>query len=320
MVDKTDFASALAAQADSLRVTSDVVAKALASAELEPWREGETVAVVAMGASSHSGEALTAALAQVGLRAVNITASDLALSAEGFQPGDHYLVVSESGQSPEPIRAAAGFTPGRRIGITNDPGAPLSSAVDVILPLGGWPDSRVYTSGFTGTLLAYAALIRHQCPGADVTDPATIPDVVASTLDGYGAYADQAAGLLEKVQAVDFVARGISRTAATEGALVMREGVRLHAAAYDTYQYIHGPMEPLTADSGLVVFGDDRELPMIDMVLDRGTKVVLLTRADATDIPGRTTRTWWWCPSRNTSQASRGRCSRPCSCRCSRCA
>lgn len=285
MVDKTDFVSALAAQADNLRVTADVVAKALASAELQPWQEGETVAVIAMGASSHSGEALTAALAQVGVRAVNITASDLELSADGFQPGDHYLVVSESGQSPEPIRAAATFTPGRRIGITNDPGAPLSSVVDVILPLGGWPDSRVYTSGFTGTLLAYAALIRQQRPGVDVTDPATIPDVVASTLGTYGDYADQAATLLEKVQAVDFVARGISRAAATEGALVVREGARLHAAAYDTYQYIHGPMEPLAADSGLIVFGDARELPMVDMVLDRGIKVVLLTRADAADIP-----------------------------------
>ena len=284
MVDKTDFVSALAAQADNLRVTADVVAQALASAQLEPWREGETIAVVAMGASSHSGEALTAALAQIGVRAVNITASDLELSAEGFQPGDHYLVVSESGQSPEPIRAAAAFTQGRRIGITNDPSAPLSSVVDVILPLGGWPDSRVYTSGFTGTLLAYAALIRHQCPSGNVTDPATIPDVVASTLGGYGDVADAAATLLEKVQAIDFVARGVSRAAATEGALVVREGARLHAAAYDTYQYIHGPMEPLTADSGLIVFGDARELPMVDMVLDRGVKVVLLTSAETADI------------------------------------
>jgi glucosamine--fructose-6-phosphate aminotransferase (isomerizing) len=285
VVDKTDFVSALDAQADNLRVTADVVAKAIASAELEPWREGETVAVIAMGASSHSGEALTAALSQVGLRGVNVTASDLELAAPGFQPGDHYLVVSESGQSPEPIRAAEGFTPGRRVGITNDPEAPLSSAVDVILPLGGWPDSRVYTSGFTGTLLAYAALIRHQRPGAEVTDPATIPDVVASTLDGYGDYADRAATLLEKVQSVDFVARGVSRAAATEGALVVREGARLHAAAYDTYQYIHGPMEPLTAGSAVVVFGDQRELPMVDMVLDRGVKVVLLTRAEGSDIP-----------------------------------
>ena len=44
-------------------------------------------------------------------------------------------------------------------------------------------------------------------------------------------------------------------------------------------------MEPLAADSGLIVFGDARELPMVDMVLDRGIKVVLLTRADAADIP-----------------------------------
>jgi glutamine---fructose-6-phosphate transaminase (isomerizing) len=154
-----------------------------------------------------------------------------------------------------------------------------------MIPLGGWPDSRVYTSGFTGTLLAYAALIRHQRPSSPVTDPSTIPEVVSSTLADLGEHADRAALLLEKVHAVDFVARGISHASATEGALVVREGARVHAAAYDTYQYIHGPMEPLAAGSGLVVFGDDRELPMVDMVLDRGVKVVLLTRAQPGDIP-----------------------------------
>jgi glucosamine--fructose-6-phosphate aminotransferase (isomerizing) len=279
VVDKTDFSSALEAQAENLRVSVDVVAAALASADLAPWQSGETVAVVAMGASTHSGEAFVAMLGTEGVRAMNVTASDLELAPPGFQPADHYVVVSESGRSPEPIRAAENFTPGRRIGITNDPAAPLASAVDVVVPLGGWPDSRVYTTGFTATLLAYAALIRYQRPSSTATDPATIPDVVASAIDGLGEHADRAAHLLEKVHAVDFVARGVSMAAATEGALVFREGARIHAAAYDTFQYIHGPMEPLGAGSALVVFGDGRELPMLDMVLDRGVKVVLLTQA-----------------------------------------
>jgi glutamine---fructose-6-phosphate transaminase (isomerizing) len=284
VVDKTDFVSALGAQADNLNVTLEEVLTALVSADLPSWQKGQTVAVVAMGASSHSGVALVAALAREGIRSVNLTASDLELAAPGFQPGDHYVIVSESGRSPEPIRAADGFTPGRRIGITNDPQARLSASVDVVLPLGGWPDSRVYTSGFTATLLTYAALVRHQCPSSQVTDPAMIPDIAASTLADYGEHAERAAQLLEKVHAVDFVARGVSGAAAAEGALVVREGARLHAAAYDTYQYIHGPMEPLGPGSGLVVLGDDRELPMVDMVLDRGIKVVLLTQAPATDL------------------------------------
>jgi glutamine---fructose-6-phosphate transaminase (isomerizing) len=279
VVDKTDFSSALEAQAENLRVSVDVVAAALASADLAPWQPGETVAVVAMGASTHSGEAFVAMLGTEGVRAMNVTASDLELAPPGFQPADHYVVVSESGRSPEPIRAAENFTPGRRIGITNDPAAPLASAVDIVVPLGGWPDSRVYTTGFTATLLAYAALIRYQRPSSTATDPATIPDVVASAIDGLGEHADRAAHLLEKVHAVDFVAGGVSMAAATEGALVFREGARIHAAAYDTFQYIHGPMEPLGAGSALVVFGDGRELPMLDMVLDRGVKVVLLTQA-----------------------------------------
>jgi len=315
-MDKVDFVPALERQADNLRVTVDVVARALDSADLPPWREDETVAVIAMGASSHSGQALVAALALEGLRATNVTASDLALAAPGFQPGDHYVVVSESGRSPEPITAARSFTPGRRIGITNDPEAPLSEVVDAILPLGGWADSRVYTSGFTGTLLAYAALIRHQRPTSAVSDPATIPDLVAAALVDHAEAADRAALLLEKVHAVDLVARGVSLAAAAEGALVVREGARVHAGAYDTYQYIHGPMEPLGPGSGLVVLGDDRELPMVDMVLDRGVKVVLLTQAPRQDVARPTTRTCWWCRCGRICPASPAPSSRRSSCRC----
>jgi glucosamine--fructose-6-phosphate aminotransferase (isomerizing) len=284
-VQKTDFVSALEAQADNLRVTARVVADALEAADLAPWLADETVAVVAMGASSHAGEGLVAALAAEGVRAVNVTASDLDLTPEGFQPGDHYVVISESGRSPEPIRAAGRIAAGCRIGITNDPRAPLAATVDTVVPLGGWADSPVYTTGFTGTLLAFAALVRHQRPSSRITHPGTVPDLVAGAVTDLAGRADQAARLLETVSAVDVVARGVSHASAAEGALLLREGTRLHAAAYDTFQYLHGPMESLGQGSGLIVFGGERELNMIDTVLDHGVKVVLLTQAAEEDIP-----------------------------------
>lgn len=272
------------AQAESLRTAQATLASALAAMDLPPWRDGETVAAVAMGASSHSAEALVAVLAQAGVRGVNLTASDLELARDGFQPADHYIVVSESGRSPEPIRAAEHLTPGRRIAITNDPASPLARAVDFVLPTGGFPDSRVYTSGYTATLLAYELLISKQLSSHRVSIPVDVPSLVSRMMADYAGVTDDAAQLLEKVRSIDFVARGVSMASAAEGALVFREAARVHATAYETHQYLHGPMEALGPDSGVIVFGEGRELSMLDSVLDRNVSVLLVTHSPEHDL------------------------------------
>lgn len=279
MAQKIDYRTGLYRQADSLKISVDSVERALRDASLAPWLPGETVGVVAMGASSHAGEALLAMLRAAGRRAVNITASDVEQLPAGFQPADHYIIISESGRSPEPISAARLLPPGRRIAITNDPQAPLGDVVDTILPMGGWPDSRVYTTGFTATLLALAALMRKQMPDAEVTDPGAFPSIVAAALRDYADAGARIAELFKDVHAIDFVARGVSLTAAAEGALVVREGCRLPAAWFDTYQYIHGPLEALNGKVGLFVSGEGRELPLVEQVLKHGVRVVLVTQA-----------------------------------------
>lgn len=284
MVSKIDFATALAEESRNMSVSARTIEEAVAALALEPWRPEDTVAVVAMGASTHSGEALVATLTAAGRRCVNLTASDLALAPAGFQPADHYVIVSESGRSPEPTDAARGFTRGRRIGITNDPSAPLAEVVDHVVPLGGWSDSRVYSSGFVATLMAYAALVHRQLPEVEVVELSSVPHLVEQALRDLQPAAKQAAALLGSVVAVDLVARGASAAAAAEGALMVREGCRLPSASYDTYQYIHGPMEPLSGRVGLVVLGSERELPVVRQVLERGVPVVLVTQA-TDDLP-----------------------------------
>ena len=112
---KTPFVDAMRAQPEHLELARTTVGRSLDAAVLAPWRPGETVGIVAMGASSHSGHALVAVLAGAGVRAVNLVASELFFGAPGFQPADHYVLVSESGRSPEPIAAGRSLTDGRRI-------------------------------------------------------------------------------------------------------------------------------------------------------------------------------------------------------------
>lgn len=202
---------------------------------------------------------------------------------EGFEPADHYVVVSESGLSPEPISAAEKLAPGRRIGITNVPDAPLSAVVDHVLPLGGFDDSAVYTIGYTATLLAYSRLLRALTAGDEgqpgFFDSERIPALVSEVLANYSGAGPKAAEHLREAVTVDFVGRGYSLASAGEGALMFREALQLPTASFDTYQYLHGPMEPLGPSSGLVIFGDGRELSLADSVLDAGVKVVLITAA-----------------------------------------
>ncbi|MCW4457610.1 SIS domain-containing protein [Microbacterium sp. MPKO10] len=274
---RIDYDTAVRDQPANLERARRSIVEALADATIEPWRAGDTVAVVAMGASSHAAHALVFALAASGMRAVALTASDASFYPAGAQSADHYVIISESGRSPEPITAARGFTPGRRIGITNVPDSPLTAVVDVAITFGDLDDSGVYTVGYTSTLLAAALLCEHML-GMPVGDAEGIPTRVAATLAQFAAAAELASERLATAQTVDFVGRGMSLAAASEGALMFREALAVPTAAFDTYQYLHGPMEPLREHSGLVVFGDDRELSLVDSVLDSGVQVCLVTQ------------------------------------------
>jgi glucosamine--fructose-6-phosphate aminotransferase (isomerizing) len=285
MSTKIPFVDAMYSQPTSLELAYSTLRLDLERCEPAPWQAGETIGVVAMGASSHSGHALVAVLAAAGVRAVNLVASDLVLSAPGFQPADHYVIVSESGRSPEPIAAGRALTVGRRIGISNFPTAPLADVVDTSLSLGGFDDSGVYTSGYTATLLAYALLLDRM--GAVPAGPqvARIPDVVKAALETYDDVATRVARIVADASSIDVIGRGTSFASAAEAALMFREGLRIPSAGYETYQYLHGPMEPLNDSTVLLVYGDGRELTVPDTALTSGAHVVLVTAASERDIP-----------------------------------
>jgi glutamine---fructose-6-phosphate transaminase (isomerizing) len=285
MASKARFTDAMRSQPALLELAQSTITRDLDAATLAEWKPGETVGVVAMGASSHSGQALVSVLATVGVRAVNVVASDLALAAPGFQPADHYVIVSESGRSPEPIEAARGLTVGRRIGISNFPDAQISAVLDVAIGLGGFADSGVYTAGYTATLLAYAHLLDRVGVVPAAADIAQIPALVGRALSDFDEVARLVGGWLADSVTVDVVGRGVSFSTASEFALMIREGLRTPAAAFETFQYLHGPMESATDETVVVLFGDDRELSIPEVILASGVRVVLVTSAPIASIP-----------------------------------
>ncbi|MGW7317593.1 hypothetical protein [Streptomyces sp. NPDC054865] len=75
------------------------------------------------------------------------------------------------------------------------------------------------------------------------------------------------------------MAAGASRASAEEGALLLREVVRMTAAASATRNYLHGEME--SAGNTLhLVYGDGREIELARSLAGAGHLTLLITTAD----------------------------------------
>jgi len=293
-----DFYAAVAGQPAALERSAAAVRERLAAIDLEPWRQG-LLATVSMGAGAHAGHALTHRLGRHGRRAVNLTAADVValravkpgLSATRYDeasPADCYLFVSEGGRSRETLEAVGLVPAGARLGLTNVPGSPLAEAVDRVVVLDAGADSEVYTTGYTATLQAFG-LLAGALDGVDEgEDWKRLPDLVSATLRGLAAPAAGVAPSLARAVSIDVVAGTASYASAAEAALLLRESTRISAAAYETYQYLHGPMEPLTPAHACLLFGDGREVPLARYLAGAGIPAVLVTTAEVATERGLT--------------------------------
>ncbi len=272
-----DFDSAVRLQPVELARIRETVLAQLSAAPLPVMDPSETLGIVAMGASHNSGHAVVALLAAQGRRAVNLTATDMLNGADGHQPADRYFVVSESGRSPEPIDAANRLTHGSRIGVSNFADSPLAEAVDVMISLGSVPDSAIYTVGYTGTLLSYGLILEHLGALRGDGKLLGIPDRVADTLVSFEGAAKTAGEWIAAATTVDVIGRGVSFSAATEFALMLREGLRMPTGCYETFEYTHGPIEAASPQTVVVMFGDGRELELIGPLNANGVRVIVIT-------------------------------------------
>jgi fructoselysine-6-P-deglycase FrlB-like protein len=241
--------------------------------------------MVSMGAGAHAGHALAHRLATHGRRAVNLTASEmLALGS----PADSYLFVSEGGRSRETIDAARLAPSGTRLVLTNVPDSPLSQEGDVVIGLDAGEDSRVYTVGYTSTVQACGLLADALDGEGDGDDWAGLPGLASATLERLAAPTAAAAEPFARARSIDVVGAAGSAASTAGAALLLRESVRISTATYETYQYLHGPMEPLTPEHACLVFGDGREVALAGYLAGIGVPTVLVTSAEVPPRKGLT--------------------------------
>ncbi|HEU4426446.1 MAG TPA: SIS domain-containing protein [Pilimelia sp.] len=266
------------AQPDNLWRSAAAVQAALAgvtgAAAYAMLGTGRIVAL-GIGASGAAAAGFAAALRGVGRAAVAVNPADL-VEAVPAGLGDGYVAISQSGRSRETVEVLAAIEPGRRIGVTNDPGAPLAAVVDAVLPLACDEDTRVSTLSYTATLQALGLLV-DALAGRSSPWPAVLAQFATTVL---GADVQRVAETLATVSSVDVIGSGVRSASAGAAALLLREAADLPTAGYATREYLHGHLETAGPGRGALLFGAGQEPRLAADLAALGCAVVLVTNAD----------------------------------------
>jgi glucosamine--fructose-6-phosphate aminotransferase (isomerizing) len=280
MTDRVPYREAIALQPAALKACFDAVSKRLETLDLEPVRVGPTV-LVGIGASLYAAVAAAAQMRAQGIRAFALPGTDL--YDPSINAGSAYIAFSASGRSEEPARAMELRPSAHSYGIAKADGTPISRVVKHMIATESGVDSGPNTTSYLGSLLT-AALLADKAGRLSATNWTEISDRAEAVLKATRAQADKAAKLLAAKKSIDCVGAGVAFGTAGYAALLIREAARVAAQDWDTLNFLHGPMEPNDRDSGVLLFGNGREVKLAQDLAGFGIPSVLVTsRTDVSD-------------------------------------
>ncbi|MDX8535679.1 sugar isomerase [Mesorhizobium sp. VK25A] len=267
------YRPAVSRQAESLEVGRQAVARALDILDLSGFAGG-TVGFAGIGASYQAALAGAFYLRQSGRRGLAFLPTELYGRTDAA--ADAFVALSASGQSREIADVMLEAKAYPRLAICRGADNPLADITGAVIAMDSGADNGASSTGYTGTLLALGMLVDRIAGGG--FDWGQLPRAVQRLLaDGWEG-AGRAARLLAGRAAIDIVGAGIGFANAGEAAMLIREAVRVPASGWDTLNYLHGPMESQDAATGLIAFGDDREVKIAQDVAGFGCPSVLITR------------------------------------------
>lgn len=253
--DILDQPRALAATLEQLEISPEL---AILAARL---RSGEIrrVLLTGMGASFHALHPLFLRLNSGAYTALAVETSELVHSLQcWFEPQTLIIAVSQSGQSAEVVRLIE-ENRGRAaiVAVTNAADSPLARRANALILTKAGEESSVSCKTYLTILMALHLLAGFLC-ACDVSQTreelAQIIPAVASYLRGWKDHVSEMAKELEHVRHAFLLGRGSSLAAAGEGALIVKESVRLYAEAMSGAAFRHGPLEMVSSETFAVLF------------------------------------------------------------------
>jgi glucosamine--fructose-6-phosphate aminotransferase (isomerizing) len=212
----------------------------------------EHVMIAARGTSDHAAVYAVYALGAMARLPVALAAPSLTSRyARPPRLGRTLVIgISQSGRSPDVVSV---LDDARRQGaltlaITNAPDSPLADAAGDVLDLGARPEQSVAaTKTYTAELAAVAALAVElgELPAAERDALRAVPEAMAMTLDADGETIEALAAEGAAVDSCVVIGRGFNLATALEWALKLKELSGIHAQAYSTADFEHGPVASL---------------------------------------------------------------------------
>ena len=246
--------------------------------DLRPFASG-LIVVTGIGASYAAAMVVAGELVRRGRRAVAMRSVDL---IDGVAIADSIIVLSHRGKSIEPVESLNARKSTPALAITNSPESPLAKAAGQHLRIANELDATPSSTGYTGTLAVCGGLVDRICGGVTM-DWEKLPLVVADVLKGAAQKMPRLREHFGERRAVDCVGANASLGTAEEAALLLREAVHLPTGIADTRHFLHGPMEAMDARTGVVLFGDGREIRLALQVDEIGCPALLVTANDEID-------------------------------------
>ncbi|HEY5971086.1 MAG TPA: SIS domain-containing protein [Pseudoxanthomonas sp.] len=154
-----------------------------------------------------------------------------------------YLVISQSGKSPDLLRnaEAAREAGARVVALVNVEDSPLAQLADTVIPLHAGPEHSVAaTKSYLSSLSAILQLVAHWKNEAPLLD--ALPKLPQALDNAWQAdWSPLTEGLVD-AHNLFVLGRGLGLAAAQEAALKFKETCGLHAEAYSSAEVKHGPM------------------------------------------------------------------------------
>lgn len=253
--DILDQPRAMAATLEQLEVSTELAILAARLREVKIKR----VLLTGMGASFHALHPLFLRLNGYGYCALSIETAEVVYSLPPwFEKETLIIAVSQSGQSAEVVRLIE-ENRGRAslVAVTNVADSPLALGADALIVTKAGKEFSVSCKTYVTALMALHLLGGLLC-GADAgqtrEELAQAVPVVATYLRGWKDYVLEMAEELGHVRHLFLLGRGTSLAAAGEGALIVKESVRVHAEAMSSAAFRHGPLEMLNGETLAVIF------------------------------------------------------------------
>lgn len=279
MAPRVPYREAIELEPQALRSALATTNAGLDAADLTSLRSG-TIGLIGIGASLYAALSGASQLRAQGRRAIALAGGELYDPA--VDAADAYIAVSASGRSIEPAKATSLRSRAVTFGIAQSADTPMQASVGQMIGTGSGVDSGPNTTSYLGSLLALA-LIAERVGTPSGFDWSQIGDLLEQTRKSTADAVARASTLLAGKRSIDCVGANVAYGTAGYTALLLREAVRVPAQNWDTLNFLHGPMEPNDSGTGVIVFGDGREVQLAQDLAGFGIATVLVTTHDVAD-------------------------------------